>query len=393
MYPMKHSLMREFLLIAVVVVLSLTGFSQENLVGKPAPGIDIEQWIYPKIQVNDWQVKPIPADLTGRTIVLDFWFTRCAPCVASIPELNHLARKFPEVVYLSVTFDKPDEISRFLDKMVMYYPVGSDPDMKTIRAFGVTSYPETFLIDRNGIVKWQGSPFHLDQQLINKVLGADAGHASVQLGQSESPSEKQVYSFTAQKHHLDMGGSSYYHFNPFDINVFNKDLENMLQVFYGINRSRIISGDSAFLKTTYDVTLKADEEMTSQANCVEMLKYLLPGELGFEIREITMDTLVNVLQVTNDSLLVTHLTMSAGLGTTIRYDQWEAKGATLDNLRDFIEAQYDQLVTVNAKDDRKYDFVIPTIDFGKAVEILKDQYGLILIPQTRKERFWEVEKL
>lgn len=166
----------------------------------------------------------------------------------------------------------------------------------------------------------------------------------------------------------------------------------MLQVFYGINRSRIISGDSAFLKTTYDVTLKADEEMTSQANCVEMLKYLLPGELGFEIREITMDTLVNVLQVTNDSLLVTHLTMSAGLGTTIRYDQWEAKGATLDNLRDFIEAQYDQLVTVNAKDDRKYDFVIPTIDFGKAVEIMKDQYGLILIPQTRKERFWEVEK-
>jgi len=269
--------MNKFLLIAVIIFSSLRGFSQENLVGKPAPKIDIEQWIYPKIQVADWQTLQVPADLSGKTIVIDFWFTRCAPCVASIPELNLLARQFPDVVFLSVTFDEPDEINRFLDKMVMHYPVGSDPSLKTIRAFGVTGYPETFLIDRNGIVQWQGSPFHLDGKLISKALGRDGGQASVQLTKAESPSDIQAYSFTAQKHQLGMGGSSYYHFNPFDINVFNKDLENMLQVLYGINRSRILSDDSALLKTTYDVTLKADEAMTSQANCVEMLKYLLPG--------------------------------------------------------------------------------------------------------------------
>ena len=83
--------MREFLLFVLVVVSSLTCFSQENLVGKPAPKIEIEQWIYPKIQVANWQSGQVPADLSGKTIVLDFWFTRCAPCVASIPELNHMA--------------------------------------------------------------------------------------------------------------------------------------------------------------------------------------------------------------------------------------------------------------------------------------------------------------
>lgn len=389
---MKHRLMSKFLLIAVIIFSSLTGFSQENLVGKPAPKIDIDQWIYPKIQVENWQSGQIPDDLSGKTIVIDFWFTRCAPCVASIPELNHLARQFPDVVFLSVTFDKPDEINRFLDKMVMHYPVGSDPDMRTIRAFGVTGFPETFLIDQNGIVVWQGSPFELDGQLIDKALGHTTGQASVQLTQVESPSENQAYSFTAQKHQLGMGGSSYYHFNPFDINVFNKDIEDMLQVFYGINRSRILSGDSTLLKTTYDVTLKADEAMTSQANCVEMLKYLLPGQLGFEIREVVKDTLVNVLQVDNDSLLATHTSQSAGLGTSIRYNQWEAKGATLDNLKDFLEGYYDQLVDVEAKDDRKYDFEIPTTDFEQAIVILKDSYGLALSIQAREERFWKVVK-
>lgn len=101
--------------------------------------------------------------------------------------------------------------------------------------------------------------------------------------------------------------------------------------------------------------------------------------------------MVNVLQVANDSLLAKHSSQSAGLGTTIRYDLWEAVGATLENLSNFLESQYSQLVSVDATDNRRFYLVIPSTDFSKAIEILKDQYGLTMIPQTREERFWKVE--
>ena len=384
--------MKEIILVMLLIFCSLIAHSQvnPNKVGQKAPVINIENWIYPKIQVAEWQNKEIPKDLIGKVIVLDFWFTKCAPCVASIPELNHLARKFPEVVFLSVTFDDTNEIDKFLDKMIMYYPVGSDPEQKTIRAYGVSAFPETFLIDKDGIIKWQGSPFHLDEKLINEVLGTRIETINLNLNNSELPFENSAYSFSIQKHSLEMEESSYYHFNPFDINVFNKDLENMLKVFYGINKSRILTQDSVLLKTTYDLTLKADREITTQANCVEMLKYLLPTQMGFEIKEILKDTIVNALQIVNDSLLNIHESSSQYLGTTMRYDNWESKGATIENLKDFLEDNYSKIIVVEKTDDRKFDFVISAKDFEKAKETLENDYGLILKTKNQKTSFWKI---
>ena len=384
--------MKKAFIIIIFLFYSLVGFSQQNLVGQKAPKIEIENWIYPKIQVADWQTKQIPKDLSGKIIVLDFWFTKCAPCVASIPELNHLAKQFPEIVFLSVTFDKQELIDKFLDKMVMYYPIGSDPEQKTIRAYGVSSFPETFLIDENGIIKWQGSPFHLDKKLLNSVLGREQETTTINLNNSEIPFDNSAYSFSIQKNNLGMGQSSYYHFNPFDINVFNKDLENMLKVFYGINKSRILTKDSVLLKTTYDVTLKADKEITTQANCVDMLKYLLPEQMDFKLKELPKDTLVGLLQIENDSLLNVHNSSSQHFGTSLRYDNWESKGATIENLKDFLEDNYSILLEVKKPDDRKFDFIISANDLEKAKATLENEYGLIIKMENQEINFWEIIK-
>nr|WP_321485118.1 TlpA disulfide reductase family protein [uncultured Draconibacterium sp.] len=384
--------MKKTFIIIIFLFYSLIGFSQQNLVGQKAPKIEIENWIYPKIQVADWQTKQIPKDLSGKIIVLDFWFTKCAPCVASIPELNHLVKQFPETVFLSVTFDKQELIDKFLDKMVMYYPIGSDPEQKTIRAYGVSSFPETFLIDENGIIKWQGSPFHLDKKLLNSVLGREQETTTINLNNSEIPFDNSAYSFSIQKNNLGMGQSSYYHFNPFDINVFNKDLENMLKVFYGINKSRILKKDSVLLKTTYDVTLKADKEITTQANCVDMLKYLLPEQMDFKLKELPKDTLVGLLQIENDSLLNVHNSSSQHFGTSLRYDNWESKGATIENLKDFLEDNYSILLEVKKPDDRKFDFIISANDLEKAKATLENEYGLIIKMENQEINFWEIIK-
>ena len=384
--------MKKLILIITLTIYSTIAFSQQNLVGKKAPKIDIENWIYPKIQVSDWHTKKVPKDLSGKIIVLDFWFTKCAPCVASIPELNQLAKQFPEIVFLSITFNETKEINDFLDKMVMYYPVGSDPEQKTIRAYGVSGFPETFLIDENGIIKWQGSPFNLNKDILNKTLGRKIRN-TINVNNSELQFENSAYSFSIQKNNLGMGESSYYHYNPFDINVFNKDLENMLKVFYGINKSRILTHDSTLLETKYDLTLKVNKEITNQANCIEMVKYLLQKKMDFKLKEFSKDTLVGIIQIENDSLLSMHKSNSQYFGTTMRYDNWEGKGASIEDLKDFLEDNYSVLLDVNKRDNRKFDFIISSKDLNKTKETLKNEYGLIVNIKNQKISFWKILKI
>ena len=146
------------------------------------------------------------------------------------------------------------------------------------------------------------------------------------------------------------------------------------------------------LKTTYDVTLKADKEITTQANCVEMLKYLLPEQMDFELKGLSKDTIVGILQIENDSLLNTHKSVSQHFGTSMQYDNWESKGATIENLKDFLEDNYSILLATRKTDKRKFDIIIPAKDLKKAIELLKKEYGMLIKLEKRNELFWKIEK-
>jgi len=56
--------------------------------------------------------------LAGKAVVLEFWATWCAPCVAAIPHLNELATQFKDrpVVFLSVSDETPSVVEAFLQK-------------------------------------------------------------------------------------------------------------------------------------------------------------------------------------------------------------------------------------------------------------------------------------
>lgn len=384
--------MKGLFLINAFILFCLSAFSQVDMVGKKAPSIEIDKWIYPKIKSVDCQKREVPETLEGNIIILDFWFTECAPCVASIPQLNHLAKKYPEIVFLSVTFDNENVIDQFLDKMIVHYPIGIDTEERIINAFHVKGFPSTFLIDKHGVIQWQGSPFHLNINKVDELIGRQKMAENIHISTQEVPINNSAYSFSIQEHTLEMGESSYAHYNPYDINVFNKDLESMLSTFYGINKSRVLAQDSILLKTPYDVTLMADKDVTTSANCVEMLKYLLPQYLDIKLQEVKRDTLVGILKIENDSLLLSHKSDEKFYGTTMRYDNWEAKGATLTNLKNFLEDNYSELVDVVKVDERKFDFIIPSKDFNNAKRTLMIEYGIKIINQKAEAEFWQLIK-
>jgi thiol-disulfide isomerase/thioredoxin len=383
--------MKTWIVTLSFIFLSITGFSQNKLIGKKAPKIEVENWIYPKIKVPDWEVREIPESFEGRIIVLDFWFTRCAPCVASIPELNFLAKNYPEILFLSISFENEKPIDDFLNKMVLFYPVGTDPYKKTINAFDVHYYPETFLIDKNGIVQWQGSPFKLNKEILNKVTGRAESQTKLVLPNNETKSMNSAYSFTIQQHNLEMGESSYFHYNPFEINILNRNLENLLNVFYGINKPRIINQKKLHLDTPFDIILKTDKNVTTESNCVEMLRYLLPRELGFEIKQIELDTISRKISISQINHLKENISNEPFFGNAIRYDNWEASGARLTDLKNFFENHYNMLIELENETNTKYNFILPINDILLALDKLETTYGIKLIDTKTKTTFWVLE--
>lgn len=241
---------------------------------------------------------------------------------------------------MRVSFEEEKVINSFLQKMVMYYPVGSDTSETVIKSFGIVSYPETFLIDKNGFIQWQGSLFELSEELLNRALGQDVNTQSLYVQDTEISSENSAYEFNLKKHELNMNKSSYFHYNPFDINVFNKDLPAILSTFFGYSKSRILLKDTALLSHTYDIRLTADKNISTEANCVEMFKYLLPEHLGLDIVSIEKDTTVNVLHVVNDTLLKSHLSEFDYPGSSKYKTKWCLNAATLTYLKNCLENEY-----------------------------------------------------
>jgi cytochrome c-type biogenesis protein len=96
----------------------------------------------------------------GKVVLLNVWATWCHPCRAEIPELRALHAKYEarglELVGVSVDADGSDEAIRaFMKDFEMEYPIWRDPDERVSTQFLVVGVPATFLIDREGVLRWR----------------------------------------------------------------------------------------------------------------------------------------------------------------------------------------------------------------------------------------------
>jgi tetratricopeptide (TPR) repeat protein len=102
-------------------------------------------------------------DLRGKVVLLDFWATWCAPCVASVPAFRTLYKKYerePSFVMIAISSDREVGAWRaFIAKNQMVWPQYRDRDSKVQRAFDVHAYPTYIVIDHEGITRFRGSGF------------------------------------------------------------------------------------------------------------------------------------------------------------------------------------------------------------------------------------------
>jgi cytochrome c biogenesis protein CcmG/thiol:disulfide interchange protein DsbE len=110
----------------------------------------------PEFTVQDADRKVDLHDFQGKILVLNFWATWCAPCVEEMPSLVDLQRRMgPKgITVVGVSVDlSSDAYQRFLKDHNIDFLTVRDPDHKSSDLYGTFKYPETYIIDRNGIVR------------------------------------------------------------------------------------------------------------------------------------------------------------------------------------------------------------------------------------------------
>lgn len=99
--------------------------------------------------------------LRGKVVVMNFWTATCEPCKEEMPEISDLAKILKErddVVVLTVSTDDTVEEAKATLKALLRedppFEVLIDPDAKVARGkYGTTLYPETWIIDKNGVIR------------------------------------------------------------------------------------------------------------------------------------------------------------------------------------------------------------------------------------------------
>ena len=96
----------------------------------------------------------------GKVVLLNIWATWCHPCRQEIPELRAIHARYRErgleLVGVSVDTDGTDDAIRsFMKDFEMTFPIWRDPDERISTTFLAIGVPATFLIDKDGILRWR----------------------------------------------------------------------------------------------------------------------------------------------------------------------------------------------------------------------------------------------
>ena len=148
---------RVVVLLAVVVpILALFYFGLSRdphllpsaLVGKPAPFFDLEG-------VNGKRYAL--TDLKGQPVVVNFWSTWCPSCAAEHALFTQAAQSVePRVRFFSILYDDTAQQAKEFTKLHGgTVPILLDPQLKTSIDYGVGGVPETFFINRDGLVLYK----------------------------------------------------------------------------------------------------------------------------------------------------------------------------------------------------------------------------------------------
>jgi len=144
---------RLYLFLRVFLALTLLGAFSGCYHGTRPPRIGSNA---PDFTVQDSQNKVTLSQYRGQVVLLNFWATWCPPCIEEMPSLVEMQRRLKSkgvtVLAISVDVDEGAYKQFVRDHNVNLITV-RDPSGKSNGLYGTFKFPETYIIDRNGVMR------------------------------------------------------------------------------------------------------------------------------------------------------------------------------------------------------------------------------------------------
>lgn len=115
--------------------------------GLPAPDFSLPALDGQRIRLSDYR---------GKVVLLNIWATWCLPCVEEMPSMERLHQTMSEedfkILAVSIDASGAEAVRAFMKHHGLSFTALSDPQ-NTIRSlYQITGVPESFIIDRNGVI-------------------------------------------------------------------------------------------------------------------------------------------------------------------------------------------------------------------------------------------------
>jgi cytochrome c biogenesis protein CcmG, thiol:disulfide interchange protein DsbE len=128
----------------VLLVVGCDRGSRPGNIGKPAA----------QFVISDGGQTMDLSKLRGRVVVLNLWATWCPPCIEELPSLLALHKEMPDLAIVAVSIDQdPDVYHQFLIQHHVDFLTFRDEDQRINALYGTAQIPETYVIDRQGILR------------------------------------------------------------------------------------------------------------------------------------------------------------------------------------------------------------------------------------------------
>ncbi len=151
----KITLLVIFILLAVFAVISLFGRGGKingKIIGRGdrAPEFSLQTLDGRTVSLGDFR---------GKVVMVHFWATWCPPCVEEMPTLERLYRSLRtgdfEILAVSVDEGGAGAVAAFMQQNRLSLPVLLDPGRSIAGRYGTFKFPETYIIDRQGMVAYK----------------------------------------------------------------------------------------------------------------------------------------------------------------------------------------------------------------------------------------------
>lgn len=137
--------------------------TQSSLLGKPAPS-------FKRDAIDGTHVEVASA---GKVVVVKFVAKYCEPCVRTLPAIEKLHAKHPEILIVGVSEDERESEARELVATYrLTFPIVHDNQQVLAARYRVRDLPVTYVLDGHGNVAWVGGPEKTEADLVSAIESA-----------------------------------------------------------------------------------------------------------------------------------------------------------------------------------------------------------------------------